>query len=937
MTAFARPLAATACWVALCSPPALAQLPLDREALTAERAAARERSLAAGLPFRNVGPDIFGGRVVDLEGHPDRVGSFTVAFATSGLYATDNLGRSFRESATDNVAGSIGDIAGDWLGAGENNSSRSSYAGDGVYRRERGRYVHKGLAGSHHIGRILRRETDPDYALVAALGPLYSAGGQRGVFRTEDGGATWTNTLPTEGNVGAIDLARDPADERVVYAATWERTRRAWDFQEGGAGSAIYRSDDDGRTWRKLTAAGSGFPAGGEVGRIGLATSLDASGATVVYAVVDNQARRPADPDNAGKLTRSLLADMSGAEFAGVPDSTVEAFFEEVGFPADRYPLDSLRGEIAAGRLSPRVIAEYLTDANAQLFETPVVGAEVYVSRDGGATWTRTHEGYLDDVYYSYGYYFGQIRAAATNADLVYVMGVPALRSRDGGATWQSVSADNAHGDHHALWMPRDSDSGYLLLGNDGGVNVSFDHGDTYSRVASPPAGQFYAVAVDDAEPYNVYGGTQDNGVWRGPSTYEAGPGWEMYGDAPYEHILGGDGMQVMVDPRDGTVYTGYQFGNYARLDPDGSRTWIKPRHALGERPLRFNWQTPIHLSEHNPDVLYFGSNKFHRSLNRGGDYDLTSGDLTGGGRPGDVPFGTLTTIHESPLRFGAVVVGTDDGRVHRTPDGGYTWVDITRGLRPGKWVSRVQASAHAPGRLYVAQNGYRDDDFAPYLSVSDDGGATYRDIARGLPREPVNDVLEDRANPDLLYVATDGGVYYSLDRGATWATLGDLPRVPVHDLAVQEREQDLVVGTHGRSLFIGNVARLRTLRDSTAGRGLYVYTPAPVAHSERWGKSWSKWSAPDTVTAPITVFAAAAGPLTLKLTSGDGARTVAEYDFAAARGLNVYDLPLLDRGAARTAGGDEPHYLEPGDYRLTVTGGADRAVVTLRIESDGE
>ncbi len=916
--------------------------------LTAKRLLA-ESSQATGIAFDNIGPDIFSGRVVDLEVNPANSTHFLVAFATGGLWETTNNGRSFTELFEEASTYILGDIAVDWtrrhiwVGTGENNSSRSSYAGNGIYlSKDWGQsWDHVGLDASHHIGRILL--LDERTVLAAALGPLYAEGGQRGVYRSSDYGATWSASLATEGAVGAIDLLADPLDPATVYAATWERERKAWNFTESGPGSTIYKSTDAGETWQR---AATGFPQGEHVGRIGLSAS-SAAGAVTLYAVLDNQQRRPVDPADEGKLTRLTLGDMTGDVFATLDDELLEKELKDLGFPTKKYPVDSLKREVKAGRLSPKLLADYLTDANAQLFDTPVVGAELYASTDGGQTWSKTHEDYLDDVYYSYGYYFGQVRSHPTRPEEVYIFGVPALRSLDGGATWKGINDGNVHADHHALYIDPQLD-GHLIIGNDGGVNISYDYGDTYTRAASPPAGQFYAVAVDNAQPYRVYGGTQDNGVWRGPSRFDPSTSWELYGNTPYEHILGGDGMQVQVDPRDNeTVYTGFQFGNYSRIDPDGKHTDVQPKHKLGERPLRFNWQTPIHLSRHNADVFYIGSNKFHRSLDQGNSYDITSEDLTKGGRPGDVPYGTLTTIHESPLRFGLLYVGTDDGMVHRSNDGGYTWTNISRGLPVDKWVSRVQASHHELDRVYLTLNGYRDDDFKAYVYLSENGGKSWRSIAAGLPMEPVNDILEDSQNPDLLYLATDGGLYYSDSRGGSWHTLGDLAPVPVHDLVIQEREEELLVGTHGKSLYIGDVALLRTLEDSVGSASLYVYTPAVVKYNERWGKSWSRWFEPDTPRVELPIFAVE--PTEALLTVSDSlGRELQTKVLTLRRGLNYVDYNLTASAAYAEEhelekAQNEVYYLQPGRYIVEVAstsargGAGETATSTLIVEDKQE
>ena len=912
--------------------------------------ALRDSSDYAALPLRSIGPSIFSGRVVDLAVDPDTPTHFVVAFATGGLWETRNNGRSFVSLFEGVTAASLGALAVDWaarriyLGTGESNSSRSSYAGDGLYVSDDwGRtWAHRGLRDTRHIAKIALDPRDPDRLLVAALGGLYTPDGARGVYRSADAGRTWTATLPTSGWTGAVDLARDPRDPDRVYAATWERERHAWDFREAGPGSAVYRSSDGGITWKRL---GGGLPADSTTGRIGL-SAVDSAGETTLYAVVDNQARRPVEPGADG-LTLRTLGDMSGDIFAQIDSATLAKLLADNDFPLERYPLDSIRAEVRAGRMSPRTIREFLTDANAQLFDTPVVGAEVYRSDDGGTTWRRAHAEPLDDLFYSYGYYFAQVRAQPGRPSRVYVLGVPAIRSDDGGKTWAALASDNAHADHHALWLdPRDP--GHLVLGNDGGINVSYDAGATMARAVSPPAGQFYAVAVDDARPYRAYGGTQDNGVWRVPHDHRPDVSWEMDGDAPVERLLGGDGMQVAIDPRDNaTVYTGFQFGHYFRIDPDGSRTDVKPRHRLGERPLRFNWQTPIWLSTHNADVLYIGSNKLHRSLDRGATYPLQSADLTHGGRSGDVPYGTLTTIHESPRRFGLVYVGTDDGRVHVSPDGGYTLVDISAGLAPGKWVSRVQASHHALDRVYVTLNGYRDDDPTPYVYVSEDRGQHWRAIDGGLPAEPINDILEDSRDSTLLYLATDGGVYVSDDSGDSWSAFGDLPLVPVHDLAIQERTQELLVGTHGRSLFVGDLSAVRSRGDSVGARELFVYTPPAVTRGRRWGEPWSRWASPDTPTVTLNLYSDRARELRLEVRDSKGT-VVQRAVRRVPRGFSDLRVPLtvsedLEDAAAKRypLGKDQRRYWGVGAYVLELApvgsrrGGRDAAAtVTVSLEA---
>jgi photosystem II stability/assembly factor-like uncharacterized protein len=396
----------------------------------------------------------------------------------------------------------------------------------------------------------------------------------------------------------------------------------------------------------------------------------------------------------------------------------------------------------------------------------------------------------------------------------------------------KNIDKNNVHADHHALWVNPKKDS-HLINGNDGGINITYDDGEVWYKANSPSVGQFYAITTDNARPYNVYGGLQDNGVWYVPSQSGRNPfagsglGLTIGGEA---NIGGGDGMQVQVDTRDNTTaYYGSQFGNYSRtnrMTREGTRR-ITPRHEMGEFPYRYNWQSPILLSSFNQDIVYFGSNHFHRSTNQGDTMITMTPDLTVGGKSGNVPYGTLTTISESPLRFGLIYTGTDDGNIHVTKDGGYSWEQLNKPLTnevknqksktktvdtklntQGLWVSRVAASQHKESRIYATLNGYRFDNFAPYVFVSNDQGKTWSQIGKDLPNEPVNVIKEDPKNDSILYVGTDGGLYVSFDAGNSFMMWNKgLPRsVPIHDIAIHHRENEIILGTHGRSIYIAKL-----------------------------------------------------------------------------------------------------------------------------------
>ncbi|MCB0641909.1 MAG: glycosyl hydrolase, partial [Phaeodactylibacter sp.] len=852
---------------------------LERVKSFEQRKALIDQSLVANIPFRNIGPAVQSGRVVELAVNPKDPSIFYVAYASGGLWKTESNGTSFTPLFDQEMVMTIGAIAVDWendviwVGTGEVNSSRSSYAGTGVFKSTDGgkSWQYLGLGESHHIGRIVLDPGDPNVAQVAVLGHLYSPNKERGVYKTKDGGKTWTKTLFVNDNAGAVDLIADPNNPSTYYAAIWERSRRANRKSTAGQGSGIYKSTDGGENWSLVSGKKSKFPTGEGVGRIGLSASND-GGKTALFAILDNYDRRPKEDDDEEKgLTKDDLREMSREDFLKLEKAQIEGYLSENNFPK-KYAADKVIEMVKSEKILPVALVEYVEDANSLLFDTPVIGAEVYRSDDGGKSWKKTHEGYLDQVYNSYGYYFGQVRTAPNDPQKVYIMGVPVLRSDDGGANWKSINGDNVCVDHHALWVDTNR-PGHLILGNDGGINISYDDGESWFKCNSPAVGQFYSIAVDMEEPYNVYGGLQDNGVWYGPSTYEASDDWHNSGKYPYDMLLGGDGMQVGVDTRDNNIiYTGFQFGNYFRINKQtGRRDRITPKHELGERPLRWNWQSPVQVSRHNQDIIYFGSNKLHRSFNQGDDFEAISGDLTKGGKKGDVAYGTLTTIHESDLRFGLLYTGSDDGKVYVTKDGGTTWQDISTGLPEEMWISRVQASAHQESRVYVSLNGYRWDDFRSMVYMSENYGKTWSRIGKDLPLEPVNVLKEDPRNEDLLYVGTDNGVYCSLDRGKTFmAFQGELPAVAVHDLVIHPTANELILGTHGRSMFIGSVAELQQLNAEQLQTPLLAFKMDEQRYSGYWGQTWADWLEAEDPEVAIPVYSNAAGKATIEIYQGE-------------------------------------------------------------------
>jgi photosystem II stability/assembly factor-like uncharacterized protein len=880
--------------------------PGDRAAAWEQRKALLGASLFEGLSWRSIGPTVQGGRVVDIESVPGKPYSFLVAYASGGLWRTDNNGATFEPLFDQQPLLIMGDIAIDpqlpdriWVGTGENNSSRSTYGGMGMFRSDDGgkTWHASGLAQADRIGRVLVDPRDSNRIYVAAQGKLYTPGGERGLFRSTDGGASWQLMLDTgkDGWTGVIDLAMDPNDSKVLYAAAWERSRAAWNFVEAGAGSGIYKSTDGGDTWTRL---GGGLPQGENVGRIGLA--IAASKSSTLYASIDNQELLPeADWDlGDGAVTPKRLRKMSKDEFLAQDLEAIEDFIRDNDLPTE-LDAKTLIGMLEKGEITLEDLLAVLDDANANLFNSDIRGLEVYRSDDAGATWRRTHEQPIREVVYTYGYYFGQIRVSPDDPERVYCVGVPAIQSKDGGKTWQGMNGPDVHVDYHAQWIDP-TWSQRMILGNDGGLDASYDGGKTWVKLDNQALGQFYAITVDMEEPYNVYGGLQDNGSLKGSS--QSRPGRD-----PWQFIGGGDGMQVQVDPRDNTLYAGFQFGYYFRRGPSGPPTMVRPRGVLKEPALRYNWQTPILLSSHNPDVFYFGANKLFRSMDQGETWTAISPDLTVAKERGDVPFATLTTLSESKFHFGLLWVGTDDGQVRLSPDGGVTWSDVAGGLSSGpdqrglpkdRWVSRVEASRHVKERAYVSLNGYRNDDIGAYLYVTEDLGKTWTSLAAGLPAEPINVVREDPVNADVLYVGSDRGVYVSLDRGKAWQALAQgMPNVSVHDLVVHPRDRELVAGTHGRSIYVIDALPIQELPKlvADAEEQVEVFPLENVAFQRYLAARRSPWfhDPLDDPKVEIPFYTAQDGKATLTIRDADG-RALRTQELTARRGVAVFSWDLL-------------------------------------------
>ena len=785
-----------------------------------QRKSLSANSILKDIKYRNIGPSNMSGRVVDVDVNPANPNEFYVAYASGGLWYSNNNGQSLVPIFEKEDAYTIGDIAVNWMdktiwvGTGESNSSRSSYAGNGVYKSsDNGKtWSYAGLPESHHIGKIVLHPTQVNIAWVAAIGHLYSPNKDRGVYKTTDGGKTWKHSLAIDENTGVIDMDINPKNPDELYAAAWYRTRRAWNFEEGGKTSGLYKSTDGGSTWKLISTPASGLPTGEKIGRIGIA--VYASNPSIIYASVDNQNNRP-DTATKKQDTMYVLKDfknISKEQFLLLDDKKLDSFFINNDFD-EKYNAVSVKRMIRTDSLKATSVFDYLFNANTALFDTPIIGCEIYRSDDAGITWKKANSKALE-TYNTYGYYFGRLTVAPTDENKVVILGYDLQLSTDGGKTFKAKDKVSTHADWHACWI-NPANSNHWVAGNDGGCNVTYDNGDHWFKANTPSVGQFYNITTDNAKPYNVYGGLQDNGVWYGPSTTRDSDQWNYENPYPWKRMGGGDGMQVQVDTRDNkTLYSGSQFGFYSRRSTDGGRAKrIHPMHDLGKEAFRYNWQSPILLSKHNQDVLYYASNRFHRSLDKAETMQTLTGDLTNGKRDGDIPFGTATSISESPLQFGLIYVGTDDGNVKVSRDGGNNFTSINKKLPQGLYVSRVKASQHKLSRVFVTLNGYRNDHFAAYAYVSEDYGENWTVIGTNLPGEPINVIVEDPKKEGLLYVGTDNGLYTSFNNGLDFINMShQLPNVPIHDLVIQERENELVVGTHGRGIFVTKLSEVHKI-----------------------------------------------------------------------------------------------------------------------------
>ena len=733
------------------------------------------------LKWQFLGPTNVSGRVTDVAVATPKGKTYTIfaATASGGVWKTENEGTTWEPVFENAVSTAIGDIALDpsnpqtvWVGTGEANIFRSSQSGAGIFKSTDGgkTWAHLGLAGTNTIARIIVHPKNSDVVYIAASGHEWTTNLERGVYVTVNGGKAWEKILSVSEETGAIDLVMDPQDGETLYAATWQRTRPRWNDPRNhaaSAGSGVWKTADGGKTWKPMN---NGLPEAKFRGRIGLDICLTKP--NILYAFVDNY-------EKAREATDEEKADSYGLPSAGF-----------------------------------------------------IQGATVYRSDDKGETWrqvsglTPEQKTFMERHSNTYGWVFGQTRVDPNDENTVYTMGLSLNVSRDGGKTFQRMPGPGS--DHHALWIDPQN-SAYLLKGFDQGLAVSYDKGKNWRYFRDQiPVCQFFNLNFDMGTPFKVYGSMQDHGSFRAP--VDLSRGRDRIPAQAFEGAPGGEGSNHAIDPTNpNIVYSAGFYGTISRAEYDkpgaapgrpSSKTLL-PRQFENEPKLRGEWLAPFILSPHNPNILYHGMQFLFRSLDRGDTWEKISPDLTynTAAEMGDIPYHTLFSISESPLKYGLIYVGTDDGKVWVTKDGGKTWGEIMAGLPYQKWVSELAASRYDLATVYLTQNGKRDDDVAPYVWKSVDYGKTWIDISKGIPLGPVNVIREDPVDRNILYVGTDGGVFVTTDGAKTWQMLGgNLPMSYVHDLIIHPRDNVVVVATHGRGMYVLD-ANAVNAKDKRQGR----------------------------------------------------------------------------------------------------------------------
>lgn len=817
-----------------------------------------EPELIAPLKWRSIGPTSMGGRIVDLAVVESRPHTYWVATASGGLFKTTNNGITFEPQFQQQNTISIGDVCVApsnpnivWVGTGEHNARNSVSWGDGVYKSTDGgkTWTNMGLKQSFQIGRIAIHPKNPDIIYVGALGRLWGANKQRGLFKSTDGGRSWDKILYIDDKTGVIDVQMHPTDPETLLVATYERQRDPYDggdpVKRFAPGSGLYKTTDGGVTWKKLS---KGLPSV-KLGRIGIDYSR--SNPEHIFALVESErigtapkgaaqpafmgisgaqstgtprlaAVTPGGPsDKAGLKGGDLVVEIDGKPIKSYNDIIAQIRAHKAG---DTVPVVVKRGtktlkfQLTYGNRNERPFGTRLggqrENIQARQGKNGYQTGGVFKSVDGGESWTRVNS--LNPR----PFYFSQIRVDPSDERYVYVLGIGMYRSSNGGKTFSSQAGRTVHPDHHAMWI-NPKNGRHIILGCDGGLNITYDRTQSWEFLSNLPIGQFYDVGVDTRTPYRVYGGMQDNGSWGGPSHIRGrfGPvasDWYAVG--------GGDGFICRVDPLDpDVVFYESQYGRMSRVNlKTGERAGIRPAPARGVQ-TRFNWKTPFLLSHHNSRIFYCAGTRVYKSLNRGTALRVISPQVT------STPKGTSTALAESPRDPRVLYVGTDDGNLYGTRDGGNKWTKLNiTGLKGTRRVNSIEPSRFVTGRCYVVLDGHYYDSDAPEVWVTEDYGKTWKSLNANLPKRNTRVLREDVKNPNLLYLGTEFGIYASIDRGNDWTRINNnLPYVAVHEIAVHPTAGEIVAGTHGRSIWILDVTALRQLTEKVRKQPTALLAPA--------------------------------------------------------------------------------------------------------------
>ncbi|MCE4566835.1 hypothetical protein INQ51_21110 [Maribellus sp. CM-23] len=830
----------------------------EREKWYGEFLKMKEASDYRQLSWQFIGPTNISGRMTDVEVVQPKGKSYTiyVAGASGGIWKTENEGVTWIPVFEHGMSTAFGDIALDpqnqetiWAGTGEANIFRSSNAGAGIYVSKDGgkTWAHKGLTNTNTIARILVDPNNSEVVYVAAGGNEWTNDKERGVYKTTDGGTSWKKILYVDEMTGAYDLVMDPNDPNTIYASMWQRIRKKWNDPRTEAdykNTGLYKTTDGGKNWKEIN---TGLPQPNQRGRIGI--DLCRAQPNTLYAFVDNYEKLAED--------HSLNQE------------------------EDAY------GRPSSGRIK---------------------GATVYRSDDAGENWRQVSEQseYMEGMSGTYGWVFGQVRVDPVNPDKVYAMGLFLNVSEDGGKTYRRIG--NMHMDHHGLWIDPDN-TNYLVNVNDGGVAISYDGENFRTFYDNLPLVQFYNVGMDNSNPFHVYGSIQDHFSYRG--VVDLRRGRDRIPAVEFESTPGGEGSIHVVNPKNPDIlYSSGFYGTITRsVLSTGESKEIMPPVPEGVDKLRGQWLAPFVLSSHNTGIIYHGTQFVHRSMDEGETWERISPDLTYNDpdKKGDIPYQTIFTISESPLKFGVLYAGTDDGRVWMTLNSGENWEEINKGLPFRKWVSHMEASRYAPGRVYMTQNGKRDDDFAAYLWKSEDYGKTWENIQNNLPYGPVNVIREDPKNENILYVGTDYGVFVSSDRGKSWQTLvGDLPTTYVHDINIHQRDDIAVIATHGRGMWALDVRIMREVAKAATEDVAAKILEIPEVYTPRGRRYWR--NAPGL---KIPFYLKKGEPVTTIVSDTEG-KVIFNESQNAGKGLNYVNWNLQNH---------DKEFVEAGEYVVKIAG----------------